>query len=260
MKEKHGRLKPLPPDVERRLAGIPAVLARHSVRVAYLFGSVVRNPPEAGDIDLAVLPGDGFSYAALYADLSILLGTDRLDLADLRSASPLLLWEAVTTGRRLLPGAEEEYAAFERYVRSRYRDHRLVLADLERVAQELAKYQKVDAAALAGDLSLRWTVERGLLAGFTLIFQAADHILAAHFHRSADTYEGLLLELRGCGILPDHLYAQLRGSGGFRNVLVHEYVRVDLKEVEAALRRAPVVFRRFAEVVTAWLDALPAED
>lgn len=283
LKEKHARLKPLPPDIERRLDMVMSVLLRHPVRLAYVFGSAARNPAAASDVDLAVLPDDGFSYTRLYADLSSLLGTDRLDLADLRSATPLLQWEVVTTGRRVLAISDLEAAVFEQTVRNRYRDHRVrsrrrtavpggaramsirrdliqhSLDDLERVAQELDRYRHVTADALARDLSLRWTVERGLLAGLSLVFQVAEHILAAHFRRFPDTYEGLLAELRDCGVLPEPLYARLRGSGGFRNVLVHEYIKVDLKEVQAALVGAPSAFRAFGQAVSAWLASLPED-
>ncbi len=280
VKERHARLKPLPADIERRLEAVSAVVRRHPVRLAYVFGSIVRDPTAASDVDLAVLPDCGFSFPAVYADLSAALGTDRLDLVDLRQASPLLQWEVVTTGRRLWPASPHEAAAYERAVYGRYRDHRVrwirltaatggmspmilrrdliaqALVELERVADELEKYRHATAEDLAADLSLRWTVERGLLAGLGLVFQVAEHILAAQFHRTPDTYEGLLSELRACGVLPDEVYGRLRGAGGFRNVLVHEYVRIDLKEVASTLHTAPDAFRAFGEAVSAWLRRL----
>lgn len=90
------------------------------------------------------------------------------------------------------------------------------LADLDGVAAELEKHSGATAVAMARDLSLRWTVERGLLAGLTLVFQVCEHILAAHFHRYPETYEGLLQELRDAGVLPPAVYERLKGSGGFR--------------------------------------------
>jgi len=280
IKERYSRLRPLPPDISRRLEALPAVLAGHPLRLAYLFGSAARDPATASDVDLAVLPADGFSYPGLYADLSTALGTDRLDLADLRCASVLLQWEAVTTGRLLLAASPAEAAAYERLVRARYRDHRLrwghrktisgggamairrdfiheSLADLDQVAAELEKYASVTAQAMARDLSLRWTVERGLLAGLTILFTVCEHILAAHFRRYPETYEGLLQELHHAGVLPPALYERLKGSGGFRNVLVHEYVRVDLEQLAAALRGAPATFREFARAVEEWLAGVP---
>lgn len=280
VEERHVRLKPLPSDIGGRLETVASVLLQHPVRLGYLFGSAARDPARASDVDIAVLPEQGFSYTALYADLSAALGTDRLDLADLRFATPLLQWQVVTGGRRLVATSDLEAAVYEQAARSRYRDHRVwwtgraatpggalamtmrrdlilqSLAELERVAQELEKYRSVSADALARDLSLRWTVERGLLAGLGIVFRVAEHILAAHFHRAPDTYEGLLTDLRDCGVLPEELYARLRGSGGFRNVLVHEYVTVDLKEIENSLHGAPFTFRAFGEAVSGWLARL----
>ena len=129
------------------------------------------------------------------------------------------------------------------------------LLELERTAQELEKYKGTSAEEMASNLSLRWTVERGLLVGLRLIFQVAEHILRRAFGRSADTYEGLIAELRSAGVISDALYRRLRGAGGFRNVLVHEYVEVDLNEVAAVLDEAPEVFRSFKEEISQWLKA-----
>jgi len=282
VKEKYASLRPLPPDITQRLQQVPMVLERHPLRFAYLFGSAAREIGESADIDLAVLPEAGFSYTTLYADLSQTLGTDRLDLVDLRFAPLVLQLEVVKRGRPLVVRSEEERFRFEGRVRMRYRDERRrwnrflavvqggmaamavqrdfvarALAELERVVQELERYRGTTAQGMAANLSLRWTVERGLLAGLALLFQVADHILAAHFRRTAETYEGLLLELHTCGVISEGLYGQLRGAGGFRNVLVHEYVGIDLNEVAHTLQKAPEVLRAFTQEVMAWLSTLP---
>lgn len=124
VKEKYAHLRPLPPDITRRLQQVPMVLERHPLRLAYLFGSAAREIGESADIDLAVLPEAGFSYPTLYADLSQTLGTDRLDLVDLRFAPLFLQWEVVERGRPLVVRSEEERLRFERGVRMRYRDER----------------------------------------------------------------------------------------------------------------------------------------
>ena len=108
-------------------------------------------------------------------------------------------------------------------------------------------------ADLATNLSLRWTVERGLLAGLTLVFQAADHILSQAFHRHVETLESLLAELHAVGVISEALYQDLRGADSFRNVLVHEYVAIDVDEVAATLRRDPRVFRAFRQEILDWL-------
>ncbi|MDR7584780.1 MAG: DUF86 domain-containing protein [Armatimonadota bacterium] len=280
VKERHARAKPLPADLSQRLDALPELLARHPIRAAYLFGSLQDEEATPADVDLAVLPDRGYTYAALYADLSTLLGTDRLDVVDLRVAPPPLQWAAIR-GRRIFARSEADAEAFEARVRRVYRDDRLrwhrrvsdlgrsppmpvrrdlvarLLGELERTAQELEKYRQVDGSHLRADLSLRWTVERGLLAGLTTLFQIAEHILAAHFRRVPETDEGLLVDLRDLGVLPDVLYQELRGAGGFRNVLVHQYVTIDLDEVAGAVRRAPTILRRFAQAISSWLASQP---
>jgi uncharacterized protein YutE (UPF0331/DUF86 family) len=81
----------------------------------------------------------------------------------------------------------------------------------------------------------------------------ADHILAEHFGQKPETYEALLKDLCGAGVISQALYASLRGTGGLRNVLVHEYVRIDLEHVLEALRKAPEQFSAFAQEVSSWL-------
>ncbi|WP_436929300.1 type VII toxin-antitoxin system MntA family adenylyltransferase antitoxin [Halosimplex halobium] len=85
------------------------------VRVAILFGSHVTGRAHArSDVDIAVEfediePGDtayNETFFGLSADLSGLLGTDDVDLVDIRSLSPSLARSVFDTGV-LLVGSEE---------------------------------------------------------------------------------------------------------------------------------------------------------
>ncbi len=284
VKEKYAYLPPLPRDLPERLSHLPELLARHPARLGYLFGSAAQKAKHINDIDLAVLPEEGFSYEKLYADLSLALNTDRLDLVDLQVAPLYLQAEVVEKGKCLWARSEEERLRFEQRVRLCQREEsfcfpwqsfhfaeggRLVrlrrkfiertLAEMERVVQELKKYQTVTDREMAKDLSLRWTVERGLLAGLTLMLQIADHIPANHFRRTAETCEGLLAERNAGGAISDRLYDQIKGVGRFRNVLVYEYVTVDLNKAAPALHQASEIMEAFRGEVKAWLNALTGE-
>ncbi len=92
------------------------------MRLAYLFGSAADAPAHSQDIDIAVLPDEGFSYRALYADLSLLLHTDRLDLVDLRFASVYLQDEILQHGRCVYARSQAEQEAFERGKRTHIRE------------------------------------------------------------------------------------------------------------------------------------------
>lgn len=272
--EKYRNLPPLPQDLPQRLARLPEVLERHPVRLAYLFGSAAHAPQRSEDVDVAVLADEGFSYGELYADLSEALGSERLDLVDLRLAPPYLVAEILERGRPILSRSEEERLRFEHGKRSQWREScrrvstergaKLVdvrtefleqaAAEVGRVAQELEKYQRTTAADIAANLSHRWTVERGLLAGLTLIFRIADHILARAYDRTPARYEELIAELHSAGVISEELYRRLRGAGGFRNVLVHEYVAIDFERLVTTLHQAPATFRQFRQEIREWLN------
>ncbi len=278
VREKYAHLPPLAHDIRERLAQLPERLKRCPVQAAYLFGSAAQDPDGANDIDLAIVPDRGYSFPALYADLSLGLGTDRIDLVEL-PAAPFWLQEAILrTGVRLYTrdacaAARYEAGVLSLCVEQRAQQRRLtrdarqppmdidrefvhqVVFNLRRVAEELDNYARVSGDALATNLSLRWTVEHGLQTGITLILQAAQHILTRRFGTLPDSYEGALAELRAHGVLSAALYRRLRGAGGFRNVLVHEYLQIDLNRVAHFARRAPKLFRDCAEAFARWLDA-----
>jgi uncharacterized protein YutE (UPF0331/DUF86 family) len=128
------------------------------------------------------------------------------------------------------------------------------LAELATITTELAKRRGVSAEELARDLSARWVVERGILAGAGVVLDVADHLLSAHFGVYVETYEESLRELGRRSIVSPALDARLHGLGQVRNVLAHEYVKVDLTLLVQHLERALEVFPAFASEVAAWLN------
>jgi uncharacterized protein YutE (UPF0331/DUF86 family) len=132
------------------------------------------------------------------------------------------------------------------------------LAEIASVVAELTKYRGTDATALRRDLSLRWTVERGILAGAGLVFDVADHVLAAAFAEYPDSYEASLLALHDRGVLSAELYSAMHGLGHVRNLLAHDYVKIDLDLLARHLDEALVFLPSFCGEVAAWLDARDA--
>lgn len=129
------------------------------------------------------------------------------------------------------------------------------LKELDEILQELNKYRKVERKMLNEVLSQRWIIERGLIAAASLILEIADHILASHFGMYVDTYEESLASLQQRGVISAELYRQLKGLGGFRNILVHSYLGIDTKQVFENFQKALVVFPQFGREILAWLDA-----
>jgi uncharacterized protein YutE (UPF0331/DUF86 family) len=129
------------------------------------------------------------------------------------------------------------------------------LRRLQQVVRRLRRYRERGPDALRRDEDLQWLVERGLHLGCEIVLDVGNHVLASAFARSPDTYEQILDGLAAEGVLSPGLRAELRGLGGFRNVLVHDYLDVDVERVIEALAHAPERFEAFAGEVHRWLAA-----
>ena len=123
--ERWKRHSPLPQDIEERLVSIAPLLEKKGVLLAYLFGSLVAKdekvPRMPGDVDLAVLTREGPTWEQQEA-LVESLGTDRLDLVDLRRASPVLRFEILCGGRPIYISDEEIMERYEMETLHLYRD------------------------------------------------------------------------------------------------------------------------------------------
>jgi predicted nucleotidyltransferase len=102
------------------LHGRPEIIA------AYCFGSQARaQSAHQRDVDIAVLADARLplhNLLALRRDLSLALGTDRLDLVDLRAAGPVLKRNVIAAEARFYCRNEHLANEFELRALSEYRD------------------------------------------------------------------------------------------------------------------------------------------
>lgn len=110
-----------PELVAQRLADLPAAVPELELLV--LFGSAVKGRASSrSDIDLGVRCGGPADLDALYLAIAPRLGTDRLDLVDLRRADPLLAFEVARTGRLLFERQPGVFRRFQSLASRRYCD------------------------------------------------------------------------------------------------------------------------------------------
>lgn len=128
------------------------------------------------------------------------------------------------------------------------------LKELDEIIQELFKYKDAKPDTLRQDLSQRWIIERGLIAGASIIFDVTDHILSEDFGCYAESYEDSLRGLFEKGVISEDLYKQIKGLGGFRNILIHRYTRIDSDLVFENFHRSLKTFPRFAREVLIWME------
>ena len=127
------------------------------------------------------------------------------------------------------------------------------LAALREAVAHLRRHAACSAAELAADADLRWSVERGLQLAAQNVLDVATHVCASAGREPAD-YAGAIDTLGEIGVVPRAFAARLRGIAGFRNVLVHAYLDVDLDVVEQVLRTSLEDMAEFADRVEQYLD------
>lgn len=101
----------------------------------------------------------------------------------------------------------------------------------------------------------RWIVERGLQLAVQNALDVATHLVASAGADAAD-YASAIDELGRLGALPPSFATQLRPIAGFRNVLVHGYLAVDVSIVHRVLNERLGDLREFAEHVERWLEKI----
>lgn len=134
--EKWRGLRPLPDNIRERLALLATLFEEEEVLLAYVFGSFLHNEASA-DIDLAVLPGHR-GLENLREKICETLSTQRVDLVNLKTASPLLRFEVLRTGSLIFKKNESVENGFELSVIREYRD----TAHLRKVQAGILKDRK----------------------------------------------------------------------------------------------------------------------
>jgi predicted nucleotidyltransferase len=108
-----------------RLENLDSLFEKGEVMLAYLFGSLAReekmSPRPPSDVDLAILTKER-PASQLYEKLADALGTDRLDLVDLRHASPIMRYEVMRSGKPIYVSDESAKERYEMDTIHLYRD------------------------------------------------------------------------------------------------------------------------------------------
>jgi len=131
------------------------------------------------------------------------------------------------------------------------------LLALDAALQVLSGHQGRSVGELAEPEEL-WIVERGLQLCAQNALDVAVHLAASRGHDVPD-YASAIDRLGEMGILPPDFAGQFRAIAGFRNVVVHGYLDVDVELLHRLLNEHLEDFAVFARHVAAYL-APPAGD
>jgi len=128
------------------------------------------------------------------------------------------------------------------------------LKKLETVLENLQNKPVYNLEQYSNDLDLQWLVERGLEVASSTILDLGNHILSGYYKVSVDEYEQILQQLAAKKVISNELHNQLSGLGGFRNILVHDYLSLDHEIVFNHYKKAQTVFPQFIAEIHDWLE------
>jgi uncharacterized protein YutE (UPF0331/DUF86 family) len=126
------------------------------------------------------------------------------------------------------------------------------LLALEEAVQVLRGHQGRSVEELLSDQEERWIVERGLQLCAQNALDLAAHLAATAGHDVPD-YAAAIDRLAEMGILPRDFAVRFRGVAGFRNVVVHGYLDVDVALLHRLLNDDLDDFSEFARRVESYL-------
>src|SRR5208283_4945652 len=107
--------------------------------------------------------------------------------------------------------------------------------------------------ALAGDALLRAAVERWLQIAVEACIDIADHVIASEGWTPPQSARAAFAILASHGKLPVDLANRLGGAAAVRNILVHDYVSVDLTRLAAVVRDDLADLRAFGAEAAKWM-------
>ena len=125
------------------------------------------------------------------------------------------------------------------------------LASLETYLDQLAPYRGIDADEYRADWKTQRIVERTLHLAIETCMDVADHIVADRRLRVPETGAESFEILAEAGLLQAPLGTALASMVGFRNILVHDYARIDPAIVVRVLGRDLADVERFRNAVQA---------
>jgi len=114
----------------------------------------------------------------------------------------------------------------------------LVAVRLERLREYLGilkNIQKYGVERFRDDIFVSATGERYLHLAIECLLDIGNHIISDRGFRKPDTYAEIFEILLENKIISKALFKELEGMAAFRNILVHDYLRLDREKVYSIL-------------------------
>jgi len=125
--------------------------------------------------------------------------------------------------------------------------------ELNRYLKELEDFKSISWHELSSSLGKQWMVFHGLQLSVQVLIDVGNHILAALGENRIEDYADIIDKLGEKSIIPSQFARQIRGMVGLRNILIHEYVSIDLDKIYEILQNRLDDFRDFIKYINQFM-------
>lgn len=125
---------------------------------------------------------------------------------------------------------------------------------LAEYSSDLQDMQSVSLEEYQENKLIRKAVERTLHTAIEACLDIGHHVIAKEGFRSPQDNKDVFVVLGEEGVIPHELASRLTDMARFRNILVHEYTRLDNTVVYGILKRRLGDFNEFARAIVSYVS------
>lgn len=127
------------------------------------------------------------------------------------------------------------------------------ISKLREYLKVLKELQKASFEEFTSNPRVRYSAERCLHLAIECIINIGNHIISALQMRKPEEYHDIALILEENGVIPSEFTEEFVKMIRFRNILVHDYVGLDVSKVYSFLQGRLRDFELFIEYITEFL-------
>jgi uncharacterized protein YutE (UPF0331/DUF86 family) len=128
------------------------------------------------------------------------------------------------------------------------------IGELRKIVNELSSFESYTLHDLEIDIGKQWQIERGLQLAIQNLLDIGSHILSALGKNNIETYTDIIDKLAQEKILPPDFTLKIRGMAGLRNILVHDYLDVDIGRIYKIFQDQLEDFKTFCRLIIEYLE------
>ena len=131
-----------------------------------------------------------------------------------------------------------------------------LLLELERALSVLKKYQARSQKEIETDIGVLYAVEHAFQLAIQNMIDISMHILFELGETKVADYTTALIKLGQYEIVPQEYATKISKMAGFRNVIVHGYIQIDLNRIYDNLQNNLEDFEYFIKYLLVYIKKL----